>query len=285
MAEQSTLPPSWEIPQDFRDRLGKQAGRQRAMLSEGHLLLILHRPPDPGEVKRWGRYFWRKPDGTWASSDLGAGPQALSRHLDQYAELLEKYDKQDEEAVSAEDHFAVLEGLVPVHRSARHLHETLQEARKKVSQDRDLINVRDRAHEIERTAELLYREAQHALDFTIARRAEEQAKSTRRMALSAYRLNLLAAFFFPIATLSTIFGANLDHGLRGFEMDYAPIPFLALVAFGLALGFILKSFVTEELHRPVPQRVPPQGLARNGPRTPYRKETAPPDSDRPLTRR
>lgn len=282
MAEQSTLPPSWEIPQKFRDRLGKQAGRQRAMLSEGHLLLILHRPPDPGEVKRWGRYFWRKPDGTWASSDLGAGPQALTRHLDEYAEVLKEYDQQEEEAASAEDYFTVLDGVAPVHRSARHLYETLQEARKMVREDRNVINFRDRAHEIERTAELLYRETQHSLDFAIARRAEEQAKSTRRMALSAHRLNLLAAFFFPIATLSTIFGANLDHG---FETDYAPLPFLALVAFGLALGFLLKSFVTEDLHRPVPQRVPPQGLARNGPRTPYRKETAPPDSDRPLTRR
>jgi hypothetical protein len=54
MAAPSTLPPSWDVPQEFRNRLGKQAGRQRAMLSEGHLLLILHRPPDPHRDKRWG---------------------------------------------------------------------------------------------------------------------------------------------------------------------------------------------------------------------------------------
>lgn len=275
MAEPSTvLPPSWQVPQEFRDRLGKRAGRQRAMLSEGHLLLVFHRPPLPDDVRRWGRFFWRKPDGSWASSDSGSGPSALSRHLDEYAELLDKYDKQAEDAASAEDHFAVLEGLAPVHRAARHLYQTLQEARKMVAQDRDLINSRDRAYEIERTAELLYREAQNALDFAVARRAEDQAKSGRRMALSAHRLNLLAAFFFPIATLSAVFGVNMRHGLE--EVPF-PIPFLGMLGFGLLLGFILKSFVSEYSPGPVRERAAADSLRGTGPRTPDRMRTAPSD--------
>ncbi len=282
MADHSTLPPSWQVPQEFRDRLGKRAGRQRPMLSEGHLLLVLHRPPLPGDVRRWGRYFWRKPDGSWDSSDLGSGPRALGRHLDEYAELLEKYDKQAEDAAGAEDYFAVLEGLAPVHRTARHLYQTLQEARKIVPQDRDVINFRDRAYEVERTAELLYEETRNALDFTMARRAEEQASSGRRMALSAHRLNVLAAFFFPIATLSAIFGVNLEHG---FESVSAPLPFLGILGFGLVLGLILKSFVTEYPHRPVRERVASDGLRGTGPRTPDRTERAPSEPDRQKVRR
>ena len=277
MAEPSALPPSWEVPQKFRDRLGKQVGRQRVMLSEGHLLLVLHRPPDPEEITRWGRYFWRKPDGSWTSSDLGSGPQALGRHLEEYAELLEQYDKREEEAVDAEDYFAVIEALAPVHRSTRHMYLTLQEARKNVPQDREIIDFRDRAYEIERTAELLYQECQNSLEFIMARRAEEQAGSSRRMALSAHRLNILAAFFFPIATLSTIFGTNFVHG---WEEVAAPIPFLAMLALGLILGFILKSFVAEELHKPAPKRTGRDGSPRNGPNTPYRNEKPPSGSDR-----
>jgi hypothetical protein len=282
MADQSALPPSWEVPQEFRDRLGKQAGRQRAMLYEGHLLLILHRPPRPDDPKRSGRLFWRKPDGSWISSELGSGPQALSRHLDQYAEVLEKYDKQEEAAVDADDYFAVLEPLAPVHRATRHLHQTFQEARKMLPQDRDLINFRDRAYEIERMAELLYQETQNSLRFLTARRAEEQAASSQRMAVSAHRLNVLAAFFFPIATLSTIFGANLAHG---WEQEAAPIPFLAMLIVGLAFGFLLKSFVTEDLRKPAPKSAADGSPPRDGLRTPNRVQKVPTGWGRPYSGR
>lgn len=283
MAEPSTLlPPTWEVPQEFRNRLGKQVGRQRAMVADGHLLLILHQPPASEHVKRVGRYFWRKPDGSWVSSDLGHGPRALGRHLDEYAEVLEKYDKQEEEAAGAEDYFAVLEALGPVHRSVRHLHQTLQEARKAVPKARDLIDFRDRAYEIERTAELLYSETHNGLNFTMARQSEQQAKNSRRMAVSAYRLNLLAAFFFPLATLAALFGVNLEHG---FENAAAPLPFLGVVVFGLILGFVLQSFVTQDSYGPSQGGTHADG--RRGPdrRKPGRVETGPSRSDRPLARR
>jgi len=241
MTERSTLPAVWEVPQEFRDRLSSLAGRQRAMSCDGHLLLVLHAPPDPEDITRVARYFWRKPDGTWNSDEFGSGTKALGRHLDQYAERINEYDEQEERAVDAEGRFRVLELLAPVHRASRHLHQVLQEARKMCGQDRDLIGWRDRAYEIERTAELLYSEARNSLDFSIAQRAEEQTKSSYQMALSAHRLNLLAAFFFPIATLATLFGANLTHGL---ESVTSPIPFMGLLLTGLVAGVILTSFVT-----------------------------------------
>ena len=65
MVPKSVLPPSWEVPAQFRERLGERVGRQRAMMADGHLLLVLHRPPKKDEVERFPRLFWRKPDGTW----------------------------------------------------------------------------------------------------------------------------------------------------------------------------------------------------------------------------
>ena len=74
MSEKKTmLPTSWEVPQVFRDRLGSRVGRQRAMVAEGHLLLVLHAPPAPDQDEREGRFFWRKPDGTWVSDRMGVG--------------------------------------------------------------------------------------------------------------------------------------------------------------------------------------------------------------------
>ena len=80
MASTGILPPVWEVPAEFRDRLGDQVGRQRAMKCDDHLLLILHDPPAPDESERDGQFFWRQPNGTWSSSKLGGGPQALEQH-------------------------------------------------------------------------------------------------------------------------------------------------------------------------------------------------------------
>ncbi len=232
----SLLPVGWEVPQEFRFRLGAKVGRQRVMSADGHLLLALHAPPKPDDPERGGRLFWRTPEGDWTSSQLGKGQGALGRHVDEYADIISRLDEQAEKAATAEAIFALLEELTPIHRAARNLHQVLQEARKLVPQDRDLINLRDRAYELERTAELLFNGLRHALDYAVARRAEEQAYSSNQMALASHRLNVLAAFFFPIATLSALFGTNLKHGLE--EMN-APYLFLGLILVGVALGAIL----------------------------------------------
>jgi Mg2+ and Co2+ transporter CorA len=69
----------------------------------------------------------------------------------------------------------------------------------------------------------------------VARKTEEQAQRGYEMAVSAHRLNLLAAIFFPIATLSAIFGMNLQHGL--------PLPspgaFWGVLLIGLVSGMFL----------------------------------------------
>lgn len=240
VTKKSILPAVWEVPHEFRDRLGDQPGRQRLMQADGHLLLVLHRPPKPDEEHREGRFFWRKPDGAWLSTEQGAGLASLVAHLDEYDRLLEECDKIEEKATTAAEYFQVVNTVTPLARSIRNMHQALQEARQAMPDDRDLINLRDRAYDLERTADLLHTDARNGLEYAMARRAEEQAEAAHRMAVSAHRLNTLAAFFFPIATLSAIFGANLRHG---WEDAPPPTPFLLLLAAGVACGFVLRRFI------------------------------------------
>jgi hypothetical protein len=243
METPSILPASWRVPQAFRGRLGAKVGRQRVMCADGHLLLVLHRPPRPNEDERTGRFLWRTPEGNWSSNDLGNGAQALNKHLAEYADLIEKYDRMEEQANEADDYYAVLRGISPLLRSTRNLYQVLQEARQECPDDRDIINCRDRAYELERSAELLHSGARHSLEYAVAKRAEEQTRFAHETSASAHRLNRLAAFFFPLATLAAIFGTNLPTGLERFE---APLPFAGVVLLGLALGFMLYVFVTSD---------------------------------------
>ena len=249
MARPQSLPEVWQVPQAFRDRLGEQVGRQRAMFADDHLLIILHEPPTPDDDERRGRFFWRQPDGTWSADGKGIGSTALQKFLDEFHELLEKLEEQDEASSNAKEYFAVLYALAPLHRAARNMHQALQEAREMVPDAKELINLRDRAYQIERMAELLYADAKNSLDFIIAQRTEEQAESSYQMAVASHRLNVLAAFFFPLATLSAIFGVNMIHGWEAVEpkVSFLPgMPFLMMLGVGLIIGFVLKSFITRE---------------------------------------
>jgi len=240
--QKSILPSTWEVPAEFRSRLGEKAGRQRAMMAEGHLLLVLHAPPKKDEPDRKGRLFWRKPDGTWLSNELGGGPAALAKHLSEYSEIIDKMDRQEDVAWSVDEYYTILDAMWPIQRSARNLHASLQEARKLLSADRDLINFRDKAYDIERTAELLYNDVRNALEFAVAKKSEEQAANAHQMARQSHRLNLLVAFFFPLATLVAIFGSEMKHGLE----EYLPHPyylFYIVTGVGLVLGGLLAGWL------------------------------------------
>jgi hypothetical protein len=246
MPAKSPLPASWDLPVDIRERFGEKAGRQRCMLEAGHLVLVLHAPPKADENERIARFYWRKPDGSWVSNESAGGANTVMKHLDEFSQLLEKIDKAVDAALFARDYFAVMSHLSPLLRSARNLHKTLQSARELLDSP-EIITWRDRAYEIERLAELLYEDAKNGLDFATARRAEEQALASHRMEVAAHRLNMLAAFFFPLATISTILGVNLLHG---YETEPAPLPFLIFLGAGTLLGIILSWFVSFNISSP-----------------------------------
>ena len=248
MASRSPLPDAWNIPQILRGRVRETVGRQRAMTAEGHLLLIVHEPPKPDELQRRGRYFWRAPDGTWQSNNLGAGITALKKHLAEYRDALEKLDRDEQRADLADEYFQLLRDIAPLHRAAHNLYNTLQQAREMVREDADLIVCRDQAYQIHRESELLRSDVQSGLDCAVARRAEEQARSGDQMAVASHRLNVLAAIFFPLVTISSIMGMNLARGLD--EEMLSQWLFWAVLGAGILCGFLLKAAIIDAPARP-----------------------------------
>ena len=146
----------------------------------------------------------------------------------------------------------MLSDLTPVFRSARNLQLTLQDAREQIKDARDVIDFRDRTYEIERQADLLHQDTRNGLDFTVARRADDQAQASYRMSVASHRLNILVAFFFPIATLCAVFSTSLTFGpqIKELEAQFAPLPLLVMLLVGLAVGLKLKSVITREPPKP-----------------------------------
>jgi Mg2+ and Co2+ transporter CorA len=216
------------------------------MAADGHLLLVLHAPPKPGQDDREPRLFWRDEHGQWKSNSLGTGIASLKTHVEQFAEREDQLDALVETGSGASDYFSVLQAVAPLHRTARNLHSTLQQARELLPHDRDLINLRDRAGEVERALELLHTDAKNALDFTVAREAEVQTQRGYEMAVASHRLNVLVAMFFPIATISTVLGMNLPHPLEGLN---TPLAFWSVIGASFLVGMLLTAAI---IQRPQP---------------------------------
>jgi Mg2+ and Co2+ transporter CorA len=198
----------------------------------------------PDQRERAVRLFWRAPDGEWTCSQPGKGVAPLGGHVAQYAKLISDLDELEDETADAEKLFRILERLAPLQRAARNLHQVLQSARKLIPADRNLIDLRDQAYEIERNAELLFSDIRNTMDFMTAHRAEQQADASHQMTVAAHRLNILAAFFFPVATLSTLFGTNLRHGL---EELHPPYLFVGLIGTSLVCGVIMLLCITRRV--------------------------------------
>lgn len=241
MESTGSLPLTWKIPKSLRARVGDTAGRQRVIFEEDHLLLVFHRAPETDDIHRVGRFLWRTADGAWSASDGGDGPAVLMKHVGEYAALIARFDQQEENANTAEEYFLVIGGLLPLIRSTAHMHQVLQEARKLTPDDRGLINARDKAYELERTVDLLYTSAKNGLDFEIAKRGEEEAIASRAMARSGHRLNVLAGFFFPLATISSVMGMDMSN-LSPTEWSRMGVIVLA----GLTVGVVLALFITRQ---------------------------------------
>lgn len=215
------LPQAWHLPPEIRARFGqKRSGRQRAMVADGHLLLVLHKAPQHGVRDREGIFFWRRPNGLWETSGRGSGLKRLVDHIEEYSAAEQKLARAYEQARSAKDYMRILEDVGPLHHAARNLHATLQAAREAIPEDRDLIDLRDWAYDLERTLDLLQRNTQHALDFHSIQVAN--------------RLNILAAIFFPLTAIASVFGMNLISGFEG----SSTLVFWSVLLVGIALGVV-----------------------------------------------
>ncbi|MBL9118193.1 MAG: magnesium transporter CorA family protein [Verrucomicrobiaceae bacterium] len=236
-SEVSLIPKTWtEFPEAIRVRLGREAGPQRAIVEEGHLLLILHHVPEAQATQRRAALFWRMPSGEWKST-----AETIPALLKGFDEKIADLDQRENLAVTAVAYHAVLEELAPVLRTSRGLHRALQQARELVKGDRDLINCRDQAASLERAAELLLQDAQFGLDFIAARNAETQAREAKNQAGAQHRLNLLAALFLPISTLASVYGMSVR--LPGSE---SPGAFWMILGVGAMLGLGIAWLLTRK---------------------------------------
>ena len=234
------IPPTWSLPEAIRARLGQTTyGRQRAIVEEGHLLLVLHQPPGADDSRREGVLFWRNPAGDWQFSRGGPGPGALKRHVQAYADLEGKHAQDYEKAADTASLFDLVEKLTPLARAARNMHQALQTAREAVKGDLFLIEMRDLAYEVDRNLDLLLEDVRNAIQYRMAREAEEQAQLTKQAVSASHRLNILAALFFPLTAIASLFGMNLDHGLD----PQRPVMFWLIFAAGTGLGFAMKGWV------------------------------------------
>jgi hypothetical protein len=234
------MTPTWNLPEAIRTRLGQTTvGRQRAIVEEGHLLLVLHKPPGPDDRLREGALFWRNPAGEWHFNHGGAGPAALKRHVQSYVEAEGKLTRDYEEAADTTALFDLLAALAPLARAARGMHRALQSAREAIKGDPFLIEMRDLASDVERNFDLLVEDVRNALQYRMAREAEEPGRLSREAVRASHRLNILAAWFFPLTAITSLFGMNFAHGLD----DRRPMYFWIVFAIGLGLGFAMKGWV------------------------------------------
>ena len=243
------IPPAWKISDAIRIRLGQSSyGRQRAIVEEGHLLLVLHKAPGPDDRSREGALFWRNPAGEWHYNRGGSGTGGLKRHVQSFAEIEAKLSADYEKAADINMLFDLLETLTPLVRAARNMHQALQTAREAVKGDTFLIEMRDLAYEVERNFELLCEDVRNAIQHRTARKAEEQARLSEQALHASHRLNILAALFFPLMAVAGLFGMNLSHGFS----EHRPAVFWLVVVISCALGFGIKSWVLGKSKRAAP---------------------------------
>ena len=239
MEKASYIPKTWELPEGIRKRLGESIGKQRLMSEEGHLLLLLHQLPRvEDDEKRNPMVVWRNPAGEWKSAPAAGGLAGLQAHLDGYGAAVHQLDDAVESAKNARHYFEAMRVIHPLQRSTRHLHEVIQATRQALPEDTRIITLRDQAADLERGIDLVAADAKAGMDFTLAEAASQQAQAAEVANQEARRLNRLAAFFLPLATLVAVFGMNPP------ETMFSSRGFWLVVGGGLLLGLIVHTAVS-----------------------------------------
>ncbi len=239
-AESISLPHGWEVPTDLRIRFGKHSNHQRAAGLERHLLIRLHRVPPNRRSVGESVYFWRNSTGGWKCSAGRDTVDTISELVVKYADAFVIIEQTSDRASTSRNWFEVLSDIGPLLRAADGLHETLQSAQHALPEvdKAELQPACDVAHEVVRAAQLLQQQAQHSIDYLVAQQNEQLAQTSQSQAAAAHRLNVMAAIFFPLATISSVFGMNISHGFEN-----RPLAFWMILCVGTLLGVIIGSTV------------------------------------------
>jgi len=232
------VPAGWDIPLAIRVHLGDRSGRQREIIADGHLVLVLHRVPDSKTRDREGVYFWRTSEGEWRTTDRGQAKSALKTMIADYELAVTSLEQQHDKATNASQTFAVLERLGPLNRAARNLSDTMLKARETIDSPdakQELQSFADHACDVARNCELLLMDARNALDFHIAKQSEIQATHSREVEKATHRLNTMATVFLPLTAVASVFGMNLQSGLE----SAPPWMFWAILLGSVGTGVII----------------------------------------------
>ncbi len=231
---------SWDLPQAIIDRLGTNTyGSQRNIFEEEHLLIILHDIPVNNENEREHKVFLVKPNKEIWCNGISNGEFEMNQLLANYKNIFDQLEEEMETAKEAQKHFAVLERLVPINRAIKNISKTLKEARTITEHNGFILEMRDWADDLQRNYEMLLADSKLALAFRIAQKTEEQVEKSSDALRAQNKLNTLAAFTFPIMSVATIFGMNLQHGLET-KPTYI---FWGVFSTGIIVGLIVKGWL------------------------------------------
>lgn len=246
-------PKIWDLPFDIRRQLSGRGGRQRAIAADNHLMIVLYQVPETKSDRGETVYFWRNHEHVWHYSERGGGFSSLEKVIEDYANRIAELEESLSEAKDSRARFQLLDEVTPVLRSVRNLADALHKAlelsdqqalaatvnkarRDDEPQPSQLQNVCDHANEISRAAEILKSDIESAIQFAQARQQELQSHYVCQQSKAAHRLNILAATFLPVATISSVFGMNLASGLENMTALFW-IVFLASIGIGAWVGY------------------------------------------------
>ena len=157
--ELTYLPQKFLLETGLLDQLSSRMGCQRCILGQhGEMLLVVHEVPEPGVPERKALFFWYDSSKEWHGS-VTDGLVDLQKLLERYAQAIDVHEAVVDDADTAKEIFTILRHAGPLARSTRNLFLCLQEAAALFPKDKELRSLRDRAHENERAAELLYADA------------------------------------------------------------------------------------------------------------------------------
>jgi hypothetical protein len=246
------LPPAWQAPPDIQNRLGAQVGRQRAIIDESladdeksPLLLVLHEIPERA-VPRQGVFYWLDLNRQWFVYRQGQpydaaedGLAALRDHFARYEAVQEELRADYEQARRAHHYLAILENVAQKSHAAENLHRTMETARtfmreKKIDYEAEIINLRDRAYNLEREFDLLYQDTQNALDYREARSSEI--------------LNLLVLIFFPLTLVTSLIQTGITDQILTIAPALDPLIMTLCLLFAAILVGIGLSLLIDPTH-------------------------------------
>jgi Mg2+ and Co2+ transporter CorA len=260
---QKRPPKIWDLPFGIRRQLSRRSGRQIAISDDGHLFIVLCNVPRDKTNSGERVFFWRNREHEWHYSERGGGFSSLEKLVQAYDDRVAELEESLENAGDSESRFRVLDEVTPVLRSARNLSDALHKAfelseqqaeevrrpkepgrsdgisPKELGEDQEVTKIHtifEQASEVARAAEILKSETESAIQFAHARQQEIQSHYVKQQSRAAHRLNILAATFLPVATISSVFGMNLASGFEGSHLLFWLV-LMASIGVGAWIGY------------------------------------------------